>query len=718
METVILNILADITMTVFHKVALLSAAALMAGGPSLPGASPSLPDYPRLGPPWPARKQPSWINQGLVFVGNWEPLRWAYRKNWQNWGNGRAGALAEQIHREEHSEATVIGLKKLGVNMVLTSFHKGFGIENEKEDMEEARQYGRLLHKHGLKLGVYVSALLLYEELYAEFPESRHWHRVLADGSPDTYGDDGYRYRAFLNHPEYLNYMKRVCELALEAGADLIHFDTVSQTPFNYHPMAEPMFREWLKTRFPTAGGWFFRSGLRHWEHVRIPRYSGAALEGPFDQPIMQEYLQFKAQLLSGYAAEMATFIQKRNPECAVEFNPHGILGGNRVLASSVDHQTLLPWLDAYWSEEPNHAAFTADGRLISKIRSFKVGQAHNSLLFSYTVPLPRPGGRSDEERDPRLLLAEAMAFNRQCLGDLGTPLAYQDFPESGRKYIREFRRRFDLFARGETAADVAVLRTFASMAYNNYHTHRETMLAEQALIQSQVAFDILEDNDLARVASYKTVVLANQECLSDEQIQTLRAYVAGGGGILATAGTGEFNQWRRQRDQSTLEALLGLKSDAAARGKPARHTHVKGRVAYLPGLVPSIAVPPRTAFVNRYWAPPRNAGEFVDALRWSVGGRLGWELTAPPSVAVNAYRQPARNRSLLHLVNFDHARRPALENLKLAIRTAEAASIRQVSLYSPDEDAEAGLPISRAGGAVEVVIPRLGVYAVVIVQN
>ena len=250
------------------------AFALLIALAGMAVAQPGKLSYPRLGPPWPARTQPSWISKGLVFAGTWEPLPWLYRKNWQDFGNARAGKEAERLYREERSEETVIGLKKLGVNMILTGFHKGFGIENEKQTMEEARRLAALLHKHGMKMGVYVSALLIYEDLYAEFPEAKNWHRVRADGGPDTYGDDGFRYRAFLNHPEHLNYIKRVCELAVKAGADLIHFDVMSQPFGNYHPLAERMFRDWLKKKYPNPQDWFFRTGLRNWDFIKIPVYA------------------------------------------------------------------------------------------------------------------------------------------------------------------------------------------------------------------------------------------------------------------------------------------------------------------------------------------------------------------------------------------------------------------------------------------------------------
>ena len=52
----------------------------------------------------------------------------------------------------------------------------------------------------------------------------------------------------------FLSYIKQVCkEAVVDAGADWIHFDIVNQTPENFHPLAQQMFREWLKARYPTT---------------------------------------------------------------------------------------------------------------------------------------------------------------------------------------------------------------------------------------------------------------------------------------------------------------------------------------------------------------------------------------------------------------------------------------------------------------------------------
>ena len=701
--------------------------------------------YPQLGPPWPKREKPQWLDKGLVVAGKWEPLSWFYRKNIGDitHGNALAGSAAAERYAIEESEETVIGLKNLGVNMVVTGFHKGFGIENERETMERAARYAETLHKHGMKMGTYVSALLLYEELYAEFPEARNWHRRLYSGEPEGYpspeGFDGYRYRAFLNHPEYINYMKRVCELAVEAGSDLIFFDTVSMKGTNHHPLAEEMFRDWLREKYPTVDQWFFRSGLHYWNYVKIPHYGDRLRYSTYDHPIIQEYIRFTCELFENYAAEMCTFIHSLNSETAILFNSHGVFGDNNYLLRETDHEKLHCWLDCYYAEgERNDSHYTADGVLDSKIRSMKLGQLSNSVMISYT---------SKRTPKPRLMMAESMAFNRQCLGNVGKPMDYRDMPESMRRYIRFFWDHFDLFEQMETAAEVAVLRSFASMAYNNYDAQREVMLAEQTLIQRQIPFDIIFDEHLEDLSKYKVVILANQESLSDKQLEQLNRYVSGGGGIVATADAGKYNEWRRIRVESGLKEVTGI-SQLAVKGsedeltervffergltltqgaggkepeydgKMYRHNFGKGRGVYLPELIPAVPVPPRSFMRKQYWHLPNNVEAFIEGIRYAADGRLDFEIQAPDCVAVETYRQPSQDRYIVHLVNYDAWRRSRIRNITIDVNIRNAWDIEKATVFSPDETASQELRMTRTQTGMQVAVPALHIYSVIALER
>ena len=677
-------------------------------------------EYPRLGPPWPKPTHPKWISKGIVFVGNWEPLAWDYRKNWQNWGNARSGAGAAALHNGDRTEETVIGLQKMGINMVLSSFHKGFGIENEKDTMAEAGRYAQVLHKHGMKLAVLVSTLLMYEDLYGEIPESKTWHRMLSDGQPDTYGNDGFRYRAYLNHPAYMNYMKRVCELAVKYGIDAIFFDTVRQLRENHHPLAEQMFREWLKAKYPDPDRWHFRTGLHYRNFIKIPHLQeGMVPLETYDQSIIQEYLDFKSQQITDFAAEMRTFIQHLNPEVALWFNTGGITGANIIDLYNMDHARLLPWLDLYYSEEQDYAAMNAHGGIVSKIRTIKAGERFGVVHTNAAgQPPPQPERSLDPLRtDPRLRLAEAMAFNRLSLGNMGygATNVLQSFPETGRRYIRFYWDHFDLLKDCESAADIAVLRTFASMAYSNYATHRETILAEQALIQSQVPFDMLFDADLKDLSQYRVVILGDQESLSDAQVQMLRDYVRNGGSIVATADTSMYDDWRRQREAFGLRELFGIdRPPKKGTSEILQHEFGRGRAVYIPQLETSFVVPVRTAFTMPYWAPPKNTAQFIKALQWAGRDTLRWQIEAPRNVAAEAYHQSGTGHYIVHLVNYDAARQPRIDNIQVAIKGTQA---KKVTAYSPDEPAPLTLKVNAQAGGVSFTLPHLGIYSIIEIE-
>ena len=67
-------------------------------------------------------------------------------------------------------------------------------------------------------------------------------------------------------------------------------------------------------------------------------------------------------------------------------------------------------------------------------------------------------------------------------------------------------------------------------MAFNNERPYQGTFLFEQALIQAKVPFDIIFDRHLTDLSRYRVLVLADQECLSDEQMDQVRAFVNRGG--------------------------------------------------------------------------------------------------------------------------------------------------------------------------------------------
>jgi len=117
-------------------------------------------------------------------------------------------------------------------------------------------------------------------------------------------------------------------------------------------------------------------------------------------------------------------------------------------------------------------ASVNDDGILISKIRSFKMASTLKNKIFTYTS-------------DSKLQMAEAMAYNRQCMGMVGGSLAGYEY-QLNRGYIKFYHKNFDYYRGINNVADVAVLHSYATMAFNNDEPYQNTFLFEQSLIQEK----------------------------------------------------------------------------------------------------------------------------------------------------------------------------------------------------------------------------------------
>jgi len=124
---------------------------------------------------------------------------------------------------------------------------------------------------------------------------------------------------------------------------------------------------------------------------------------GTIDDPLYQEWADFRCSQLTAYYAEMEYYIRSLNPNAVVESNPHlGISGRNTVWEEGVDYPRLLSHMDIVWTEEGNQAQLTPEGVLVSKIRTYKMAEMLNNRIFTYT---------GSGTRGSKLQMAEAMAF-------------------------------------------------------------------------------------------------------------------------------------------------------------------------------------------------------------------------------------------------------------------------------------------------------------------
>lgn len=688
------------------------------GGGVATGAISSVQDlFSSFGATSPVLPAPKWLGEEpIVFSVNYVPQIFVRRVGW-------SASWLETDWRHAEGEQTVSQLKDLGVNLVTIALYTGFGLEAEKEAIDDSRRFSALLRRYGIHVGVYVGSTIMYETFLLEKPEAQEWFVPDYLGRPVRYFHESFRKRVYFMHPGYREYIKQVLRVGIEdLHAEFVHYDNTSmmaEPAIFQHPLAVEDFRTFLQSRYP-AERLKGRLGFSDVRFIEPPRDDNP--RDSIDDPLWQEWADFRCVQLARYYAELRAFIRGLNPNVAMAVNASRGISGHNTIWQGVDYPALMREVDFTFSEEGDYAGITADGILVSKIRTYKMATILKKRVLSrvtYAHPGIRGGESAMEIPGGRVQMAEAMVYNRQALGQVGEAAVPTLLPEDERRYVRFFVEHFDLYRGVDSVADAALLYTHATMGYNNDRPAVSFMLFGQALIQAKVPFDLIFDQHLNDLSKYRVLVLADQECLSNEQLELIRNFVHQGGGLVATEHTSLYTEWRRRRPDFGLKDLWpvaappwrGMSSpEEVLKISPVRQTIGKGRVVYLPEVKPAIEKPPTAPMTNQYWMLPENWEESVDAVQWAAGGRLTLEVNAPLTVTAELLRQPGTGRLLLHLINYDLDRTPQVKNIHVRIRGSY--NTKEVVVMSPDGPPETVTPTMK-DEELEFTISALKGYSV-----
>jgi hypothetical protein len=676
------------------------AAPLAAGQSNIEGVREPPPSLPK------AR----WLENGLIDAGgSHEDYLFTVRRGGQSLD-------AREGYERAQSEEVIQRLKSQGVEVFHTHLYKGFGMEAEKAEMEDARRVAEIAHRHGLRVDSYIQwNTMMYETFFAEEPRAKDWIQRDISAKPIllVYGyQQSFRYRPCFANQNYLDYLKRIVRYAVEeVKTDFIHFDNfdLNPEPDSCHcPVCVEGFRRFLREKY-SATGRRERFGFENVDFVNPPQWNAQNLPQRMQiifDPAIQEWVDFRCETMARALRQMAEYTKSLNPEVAIECNPHGITGGNRAWEAGLDHARFLKSTQVFWTEEENTPGLTADDRLITKIRSYKLARAFDNILLAYIAGHP-------------LEAAECLAFN-QTIGYGGKDPVRPHILQ----YIAFYRRYRDFFAKTQDLADVALLRSYASITYNNASAQLSAILAEQALIQARIPFDLIFDEHLAGLSKYRVLVLPDSECLSDSELAAIRRFVEKGGGLIAIGQAGLYDEWRRVRRTAGLEGLIDGQQRARGyeervgrgemSGQPVRKEIGQGRSVYLPSLPFDGSLPEMENYFsigNRFWKRPKNWQDLASAIGWAAKDNILVQIGGPEYLVANLVCQPDKRRMMLHLVNYD-ARRAALTRaIEVTCRVPGPA--KEVLLISPDMTQTQDLELKNEPTAVTFLVPPVKVYSI-----
>ena len=287
------------------------------------------------------------------------------------------------------------------------------------------------------------------------------------------------------------------------------------------------------------------------------------------------------------------------------------------------------------------------------------------------------------------------------------------------------------------------------------------------ALTRAHVPFNIVLDPDITSqgLSRYKTLVLPDASCLSEEAMETIRGFVSDGGKLLATFEAGLYDQNGQPSDAllnvlgiQDVEGLfpvtngenylnanedhLGfhkgclierapyvtkIKSTADCSALEQVMNPVEGDylplkgISPYPGLITHNFGKGKVAYFAEALGPFCKAGltaaeDRLSRMLHELSGGFGVEVDAPRTVSVESYYQATSNRMILHLVNNTVDGRPVREflpvsDIQLRLRLSQQPS----NVYALREGEE--LVSGYANGVLSITIPKLTLYELVVVE-
>ncbi len=144
-----------------------------------------------------------------------------------------------------------------------------------------------------------------------------------------------------------------------------------------------------------------------------------------------------------------------------------------------------------------------------------------------------------------------------------------------------------------------------------------------------------------------------------------------------------------------------------------------KGRVVYVPEIIPSTVRHSGEATSSQYWSLPANQEVLLDSIVWAIGERpaIQMQKSISPYLTVELVHQEAKNRLILHLLNYDHARNSPIKDIPVEVAVPGDHKVKRIQMLTPDLEGEEHELDWTGDKVVLFTIPSLTVYTIAILD-
>lgn len=484
----------------------------------------------------------------LAFVGGWEPLSFRRRA-------GYAWTDEARAYEEEFSDAALDRYLRMGATSIVLPFAKGFGLRATERELAQEKEIIGRVHARGLYAAVYVRVdALIPETVRAECPEVDEWLSRGMGGTTSVYHpQQSYRKRVCYSHPGAVAYLESVFRYAIETlGADQLHLD-------GYHVAVAPSetcrcarcldaYRAWIRRRYPSPDRLEEIFGILDVNTVGMPEFPKDCIPPIINSPDIRAWYRFQWDRLSAFTRHIRWFVRNLNPNVAISINAFSNTYANAAILTSQSAETLLPWVDAAWSEDGFFLKFERN-RPVSRISVFKTAREKRLPICCYHCA----SGESATEASVAFTIA-SNGGNPSCLGFTLRYLPHAFLGVHSKTRLTHWARdHWSLFQDAEPDAELAIIRHLPSMAWNGIHPWQAVAGLENLLVRMKVPWRVLNGIQTESLQSLRTVLLPDMECLSDEELGRLQDWVHAGGRLLFTDRTARYDEERRRRPRHPI---------------------------------------------------------------------------------------------------------------------------------------------------------------------
>ena len=562
-----------------------------------------------------------------------------------------------------YDDATIAMLRRARINWIWVTWSVGFSHETEAVQRRLLTPFIAKCHAAGIRITAYVSLTNMFiDDMVQHEPRARNWMQVEADGTPRPYSAAKYdgkptRIIACVNNPEWLEYSKQRIASAVAAGVDAIQYDNSIQGC--KCQICREKFTEFTRSVY---GQPFAVPGARTQDtsHFAQGRESVASAETP--GLVAKAWAAFCVKSGADALAQHRAYADSLKPGILVNANAH-------------QQSRMDDGLNSIFSEDGTEPGLRG-AELASNIGLYKFFYAEGDGAKPIHIECGRRihGDRMDNPMPPRnqtLVVYESAACqaSQGSFFEIGwtTKLARgdQDARDSlaaltaANQWVADHE---SLFAKVEPVAKTAVvlpawqsITPFVGAGRNFVLLHPKHLTPRQ-------------------LAQFPLVALLDVRCMTDEQAEAVRGYVAQGGRLIATGETSSCDGVWRPRAKPALASLQGT-----------------DRCAWLPGK-------PAT-------------GDLLAAWRRFDDKPLVELASAPEHLCFNVARSWDGKRTLVYLLNYGPQ---PVAGCDVKLRLPK--TFRSARLHTPGA-ATAALVATAQGNGVSVKIPAFDIFAVLEIQ-